>query len=76
MGAKESPTRYGALRRRRPTLPRMASRDPANKARALEILIAATAGTTADAEEAYDYFAGTDVWQQTCINQPGLSSTL
>jgi ABC-type nitrate/sulfonate/bicarbonate transport system substrate-binding protein len=51
-------------------------RDPANKARALEILLATTGGTTADAEDAYAYYANTDVWQHTCINRPGLANVV
>ncbi|MGH7227157.1 MAG: ABC transporter substrate-binding protein, partial [Gemmataceae bacterium] len=46
--------------------------DPANKAKAIQILTTAINASPADAEAAYDYYIGTHVWTDACIHRPGL----
>jgi ABC-type nitrate/sulfonate/bicarbonate transport system substrate-binding protein len=50
--------------------------DPANKAKAIDILVKESGSSVADAEEAYKYYIGQHVWTDACIHQPGLVNTV
>ena len=51
--------------------------DPANKARALQILQDQTGGTVAEATETYNYYIGKKVWpENACVRQPGLVNVI
>ena len=46
--------------------------DPANKAKAIEILSTAVKATPADAEDAYESYIAKHAWTDACIHRPGL----
>ena len=50
--------------------------DRSNKDRAIKILADVSGSSIPDAEEAYAYYIGTDVWTHACINRPGLESVV
>ena len=43
--------------------------DPANKAKALEILMKEVGSNLPDSEEAYNYYIGQHVWKEACIHE-------
>jgi ABC-type nitrate/sulfonate/bicarbonate transport system substrate-binding protein len=51
--------------------------NPANKAKAIQVLVDQTGGTTADATEAYGYYIGKKVWpENACVQKPGLANVV
>jgi ABC-type nitrate/sulfonate/bicarbonate transport system substrate-binding protein len=50
--------------------------NPANKAQALQILIAATNARPSDAEAAYDYYIGKHIWNDACVHRPGIAGVV
>ena len=46
--------------------------DPANKARAMQIITTELGASPSDAEQAYQYYIGSHVWPDACIHEPGL----
>ena len=46
--------------------------DPANKAKAIAILVQAVKATPADAEDSYEAYIGKVSWTDACIHRPGM----
>jgi ABC-type nitrate/sulfonate/bicarbonate transport system substrate-binding protein len=51
--------------------------NPANKARAIQVLVDQVGGTPADATEAYNYYVGKKIWpENACVQKPGLANVV